>query len=86
MKASLDISMYPLDQGYEKPILDFIHRLQKHKSLTVKVNSLSTHIFGDYDEIMAAVTQEMRVSFEREQKVVMVLKILNDDRSTEDFL
>lgn len=86
MKASLDISMYPLDADYEQPILDFIGRLQKYQNLTVKVNPLSTHVFGEYDDLMTAVQREMKTTFESGGNTVMVLKIINTDRDLEDFM
>jgi hypothetical protein len=42
---------------------------------------MSTQVFGDYDEIMATLTREMKRSFEEEKAVVMVLKIINMDLS-----
>lgn len=79
MKASLEISMYPLDKDYERPILDFIERLNGHPELSVRTNTMSTQVFGDYDVLMAAVTQEMKRSFEQEPSVVVVMKVINSD-------
>ena len=79
MKASLEISMYPLDKAYERPILDFIERLNGHPELSVHTNTMSTQVFGDYDALMAAVTKEMKRSFEQEPSVVMVMKVINSD-------
>jgi uncharacterized protein YqgV (UPF0045/DUF77 family) len=81
MKASVEISMYPLKKGYEKPILKFIERLNENENLEIKTNTMSTQIFGDYDEIMITLTREMKRSFEEEKAVVMVLKIINMDLS-----
>ena len=82
MKASLEISMYPLSQeNYDLPIEDFIRRLQQYQNLEVRVNRMSTHVFGEYEDIMSALTQEMKTSFEQEPTAVMVLKLLNLDRS-----
>lgn len=81
MKASVEISMYPLKKGYETPILKFIKRLNKNENLEVKTNTISTQIFGDYDEIMTTLTREMKRSFQEEKAVVMVLKIINMDLS-----
>lgn len=81
MKASIEISMYPLKESYETPILKFIERLNKNDNLEVKTNTMSTQIFGDYDEIMTTLTREMKRSFEEEKAVVMVLKIINMDLS-----
>lgn len=53
MNASIEISMYPLIPKYEKPIQNFIDRLNENKNLTIKTNTMSTQIFGDYEEIMA---------------------------------
>lgn len=77
MKAAVDISMYPLKEDYETPILNFIHRLRKHPGLAIHTNSLSTQITGDYDLIMDALKQEIKTSFLEETTQIMVLKILN---------
>lgn len=79
MKAAVDISMYPLDAAYEKPILDFINRLKQHEGLRVHTNSLSTQISGDYDLIMQVLTAEIKKSFLEAGTQIMVLKILNID-------
>jgi uncharacterized protein YqgV (UPF0045/DUF77 family) len=79
MKASVEISMYPLDAGYGTPILKFISRLRQHAGLTVQSNNMSTQIFGEYDLLMAILTQEMKHSFEEEKTVVMVMKVVNLD-------
>jgi uncharacterized protein YqgV (UPF0045/DUF77 family) len=79
MKASLEISMYPLDKSYEGPILDFIERLNGHPELSVRTNTMSTQIFGEYDALMAAVTKEMKRTFEDEPSVAMVMKVINSD-------
>lgn len=79
MKAAVDISMYPLDAAYEKPILEFIHRLNQHEGLHIHTNSLSTQISGDYDLIMQVLTAEIKQSFLEQGTQIMVLKILNID-------
>ena len=85
MKASLEISMYPLsEENYDQPIEDFIRRLQQYKNLEVRVNMMSTQIFGEYEEIMAALTQEIKTSFEKEPVAIMVMKLLNLERSTDN--
>lgn len=81
MKASIEISMYPLVPQYIKPIQNFIDRLNDNKNLTIKTNTMSTQIFGDYDEIMATLSREMKTTFQEEKAVVMVLKIINMDLS-----
>ncbi|MFK7937212.1 MAG: YkoF family thiamine/hydroxymethylpyrimidine-binding protein [Saprospiraceae bacterium] len=77
MQASVEISMYPLTKDYETPILDFIKRMNTYEGLKIETNKLSTQVFGDYDQIMAALQQEMKTSFEQDSTVIMVMKVLN---------
>ena len=79
MQASVEISMYPLDQDYVNPILDFISRLNEYEDLVVRTNTMSTQVFGNYDRLMEAVTREMRSSFEKTPSVVMVMKVITSD-------
>lgn len=72
--------MYPLDQSYGTPILKFVQRLRAHEDIEVKTNTMSTQLFGEYDDLMAALVREMKTSLEEEQHTaVMVLKIVNAD-------
>lgn len=83
MKASVEISMYPLHEEYKTPILDFIQRLNAHAGLTVRTNTMSTQVFGEYDELMAALTREMKASFRQGAPYIMVLKVINSDLEEE---
>ncbi|MCH7510383.1 MAG: thiamine-binding protein [Proteobacteria bacterium] len=78
MRVAVDISLYPLDQDFLTPIRDVIERLNAYSALEVITNSMSTQIRGEYDDVMAALSQEIRVSFERTPKAVFVIKILNN--------
>lgn len=74
--------MYPLhNEGYDQPIEDFIGRLQQYQNLDVRVNTMSTQVFGEYEEIMAALEAEVKTSFEREPTCILVMKLMNLDRS-----
>ncbi len=79
MKASVEISMYPLKTDFGTPILKFIDRLRQNEELDVLTNNMSTQVFGDYDVLMAALTKEMKQSFLEEGTVVMVMKVVNMD-------
>jgi len=78
MRVAVDISLYPLNQNFLAPIQDVIERLRAYTALEMIVNSMSTQIRGEYDEVMAALQQEIRVSFEQTPKAVFVIKILNN--------
>jgi uncharacterized protein YqgV (UPF0045/DUF77 family) len=77
MSASVEISMYPLGREYIPEIQDFIDRLKVHNNLSVEVNGMSTQIFGEYRDIMNALTDEMEKSFYKSGASVFVMKIIN---------
>ena len=78
MKTSVEISYYPLEKDYIPPIKNFISRLNTHKELIVKTNNMSTQVFGDYFEVMKALTIEIYKACELPASV-FVLKIINAD-------
>ncbi len=78
MNTSVEISYYPLNVEFIPPIKDFIDRLHQYKSLTVKTNGMSTQVFGEYDDVMGAVTAEIKKSFEIPHSV-FILKVINAD-------
>jgi uncharacterized protein YqgV (UPF0045/DUF77 family) len=79
MIISIEISKYPLHQNYIPAIIDFIDRLNTYKTLTVLTNTMSTQVFGEYDDVMNALKNEMKVSFEKDLKQIMVVKFINSD-------
>ena len=81
MKASIEISMYPLDQDYGNQILAFIKSLNTHPELEVRTNSMSTQIFGEYDILLDLMKKEIKTIFSTTNTTVMVLKIVNQDLS-----
>jgi len=81
MKTSVEISYYPLLVEYIPPIREFIDRMNAYKNLVCKTTGTSTSIFGDYDEVMAALTREIKSSFELPHSV-FVMKIINADLDT----
>ncbi len=78
MKTSVEISYYPLLVEYVPPIKNFIARLNEIPEIVVKTNGMSTQVFGEYDQVMLALTKEIKKSFELPHSI-FVLKIINAD-------
>lgn len=78
MKVSVDISYYPLLVEYVPYIKGFIERLNTHGNIIAKTNGMSTQVFGDYDEVMAILTAEIKKSFELPHSI-FVMKVINSD-------
>ena len=80
MQLSVELSFYPLKDSYKESILLFIDQLKQESNIEVISNRISTQIFGEYNEVMAALSRLMRDSFERFGTAVFVAKFINSDR------
>tara|TARA_R110002072_G_scaffold70811_5_gene170597 strand:+ start:2878 stop:3138 length:261 start_codon:yes stop_codon:yes gene_type:complete len=80
MKISVELTLMPLQNDFEPPIINFIKKLRASK-FTVLENPLSTQIYGDYDELMPFLTNVIKSSFETQENVVLNLKMVKSDRS-----
>ena len=78
MQVAVDISLYPLDADFIPPIQDVIDRLNRHPTISVETNPMSTQVRGDYDNVMAILTTELKTTFEAVPKAVFAIRILNN--------
>lgn len=76
MKLTAELSLYPLQEDYIDIIKAFIERASKHGDITLVTNAMSTQVCGDYDRVMALISEELRASFERFGKQVLVCKLI----------
>jgi uncharacterized protein YqgV (UPF0045/DUF77 family) len=81
MRISVDISLYPLTESYEKPILAFIAKLETNPKLVIKRNSLSTQVFGEYRDVMDCIDREMEAVFAVLPHSVFAMKFISTDRA-----
>lgn len=77
MQASVEISLYPLQDGYITPIVDFIGMLKNEQALEIRVNGMSTQIFGEFAVIMKTLTNAMEAIFQQYKSAVFVMKVVN---------
>ena len=80
MDIGVEISLYPLRADFVPSIIDFLERLREHRTLRVMTNSMSTQLFGPYEDVMEALRSELRGTFEalsdRAEKAVFVMKVM----------
>lgn len=81
MRISVDISLYPLCEGYVEPILAFIAKLETNAKLVVRRNSLATQVFGEYRDVMDCLDAEMEAVFYALPHSVFVMKFIGTDRA-----
>ncbi|TXF91526.1 hypothetical protein FUA23_02180 [Neolewinella aurantiaca] len=77
MTTSAELSLYPLTPDYKEVIIDFIHQLRSQPGITVATNGLSTQLTGEYDAVMAALTEAMRPTIGGSVACSFVIKVLN---------
>ncbi|MEM1260729.1 MAG: thiamine-binding protein [Bacteroidota bacterium] len=80
MDISVELTLTPLQDDFEPPIVHFIKNLRA-SGLTILENPLSTQVFGPYDTVMKLLNQEIKVAFENTDKVLLYMKIVKSDRS-----
>ena len=80
MDIGVEISLYPLNADFVPAIRDFLTRLNGDSRLKVVTNSMSTQVFGAYEDVMQTLQRELRTTFEtladRSDKAVFVMKVL----------
>jgi uncharacterized protein YqgV (UPF0045/DUF77 family) len=79
MRATAEISLYPLDENYIPPIAEFIERLNQYPELTVLTNATSTQVSGPYDLLMDVLKKEIGTTFSTDGKYVVAMKLINTD-------
>lgn len=80
MEISVELTLSPLQDNFEQPIIDFIKSLRK-SGLTVMENPLSTQVYGDYDTVMSILQTEAKTAFEAIERGVLYIKIVKSNRS-----
>lgn len=76
MDIGIEMSLYPLATDFIPPIQDFIDRLNAHGRFKVVTNSMSTQVFGSFEDVFGALVPEIRTTFERNAKAIFVMKVL----------
>ncbi len=79
MEISVELTVTPLQDDYETPIIAFIKKLRE-SGLKIKENPLSTQVYGAYNQVMPILQTELKESLELMQRGVILMKIVKTDR------
>jgi len=80
MDISVELTLTPLTDNFELPIIEFIKTLRA-SGFEVLENPLSTQVFGDYDEVMSFLQKAIKASFLDLDMVVLQMKLVKTNRS-----
>ena len=76
MKLTAELSLYPFTEQYINVIRAFIEKVAAYEDIEVVTNAMSTQICGDYEKVFALIQAELKTSFERFGKQVLVCKLI----------
>lgn len=79
MDISVELTLTPLQNDYETPIISFIKSLRA-SGLKVLENPLSTQVYGNYDDVMAVLSKEGKAVLELMERGILFMKIVKSDR------
>lgn len=80
MNISVELTLTPLQNDFETPIIDFIKRLRQSE-FTVLENPLSTQVYGEYNKLMPFLNTEIEKAFNNCEHILLNMKIVKSDRS-----
>lgn len=80
MKISVELTLSPLQDDFEPIVIQFIQKLRA-SGLTIIENPLSTQVYGEYDQVMGILQEEIRASFKIMEHGLLTMKIVKSDRS-----
>lgn len=80
MILSVEISMYPLQDGYKEKIKAFLDDINAQAGdVEIRSSNMSTRMFGDYEQVTALLNKAMKSSMQQFGKIVFVCKYLEGD-------
>ena len=80
MDIGVEISLYPLKADYIPSVHRFLEDLSAQHGLRIVTNSMSTQVFGSFEEVMDALRAALAASFAplaaASQRAVFVMKVI----------
>lgn len=77
--VTTEVSMYPLQEDVEPPIVAFIHALRAQPGIEVTTNAMSTQLRGRFGDVQRALAVCMEEVLAGPATVLFVTKTLNLD-------
>ncbi|WP_100642053.1 YkoF family thiamine/hydroxymethylpyrimidine-binding protein [Alteromonas facilis] len=77
--CTVEISLYPLMDGYVDVIKTFIGRLQNHSTLELSTSTTSTQVRGDYRTVFEVLSHEIEAIHNEVGQAIFVCKFLAGD-------
>ena len=82
MIVTAELSLYPLKDTYETPIIFFIKTLKEHENVSVDTHAMSTFVKGEQRHVFDAIDSAMN-AINKDNTYSLVIKIINRDLPVE---
>ena len=80
MEISVELTLTPLQDNFEPPIVAYIKALRA-SVCTIKESPLSTQVYGEFDTVMTLITNTTKKAFEESEHIILNMKIVKTNRS-----
>ena len=80
MDISVELTLTPLQDAFEEPVIHFIKKLRA-SGLQVIENPLSTQVYGEYDQVMGILQKEVKTTMEEMENGLLYMKLVKSNRS-----
>ena len=75
MEISVELTLTPLQDNFEPPIVAYIKALRA-SGCTIKESPLSTQVYGEFDTVMTLITNTTKKAFEESEHIILNMKII----------
>ena len=79
MQVTIEMSLYPLREGYKAIILNFIQQLRSYDGIQTFTTEMSTYIKGEWDTVMPILQKELGGIYASDDASSTILKIIPQD-------
>ena len=80
MEISVELTLTPLQDNFEPPIVAFIKEL-RNSGCMIKETPLSTQVYGEFNIVMTIITEATQKVFLQSEHVILNMKIVKTNRS-----
>mgnify|MGYP005696293415 FL=1 len=80
MEISVELTLTPLQDNFEPPIVAFIKEL-RNSGCIIKETPLSTQVYGEFDTVMTLITNTTKKAFLQSEHIILNMKIVKTNRS-----
>lgn len=80
MEISVELTLTPLQDEFEPPIIDFIKALRA-SGCTLNETPLSTQVYGEFSTVMKLVADTTKKAFENSEHIILNMKVVKSNRS-----